>query len=120
MASKIFLGLSGILSTKMNLKHAEDTKRFVTETLNCIRYLLGCCTGEVVHLALVRGAGAVPEAGCVSIILVAVDVGRYDLQSPLQSLVALKVVGKAELVLFIGELEKVEEFRGGLVDCERW
>ena len=48
------------------------------------------------------------------------EVRRYDLQSPLQSLITFKIVGEAELVLFVGELEEIEEFGGGLVDSEWW
>lgn len=45
---------------------------------------------------------------------------RLSLQSPLQSLIALKIVGKAKLVLFVGELEEVKEFGRCLVDGEGW
>lgn len=45
---------------------------------------------------------------------------RLSLQSPLQSLIALKVVGKAKLVLFVGELEEIKEFGRCLVDGEGW
>lgn len=54
----------------------------------------------MVRLALVRGAGAVPE------------------EDPLQGLVALQLVLEAELVLLVGELEQVQELGGRLVDGE--
>lgn len=62
--------------------------------------LLGEST-EVVHLALVRGAGAVPE------------------EEPLQGFVAFELVGEAEHVFFVGEFKEVEQLGAGFHDGER-
>lgn len=57
--------------------------------------------GEVVRLALVGGAAAVPE------------------EEPLQCLAALKIVFKPKFVVFVFSFQKVEQFCGCLHDCER-
>lgn len=65
------------------------------------RDLLFCELGEVVHLSLVGGTGAVPE------------------EEPLQSFVAFELVRETEYVFFVGEFEEVEQLRACLHDWER-
>lgn len=62
--------------------------------------LLFCEFAEMAHLALIGGAGAVPE------------------EEPLQGLVAFELVGEAEDVFLVGEFEEVEQFGAGFHDGE--
>lgn len=74
----------------------------IPEPRDGIRNLLRRCTAEMVHLPLIRRPAPVPEEG------------------PLQHLVPLQIVCEPELVLFIRELEQVEQLGGRLVHGERW
>ncbi len=64
------------------------------------RYLLLGELVKVVDLALVRSTGAVPK------------------EEPLQGFVTFELIREAEFILFIGELEEVQELGTGLHDWE--
>lgn len=102
VARKIVLRLIRVLAAEMDLQHTVHPQRLVLEARDGVGNLLWGGAGEVIHLALVGGTAAVPEEG------------------PLQGLVALEIIGKAEFVFFVGEFEEVEEFSGGFMDGEGW
>lgn len=54
--------LSGVFATQVDLQHAKDAQSLVAETRNCVGDLFWRRTSEVVDLALVWSARAMPEA----------------------------------------------------------
>lgn len=89
------------LPTESDLHNSKNTKCLVVEALDG-EVGLFLLTSEVVQVALVWGAGSVPE------------------EQPLEAFVALELIFEAELVVLVGELEEVEEFGGGLHAGEGW
>lgn len=61
MSRQIFPRLSRVLATEVDLQDAVDAECFVFEAGDGVGDFLGGCAAEVVDLALVGGAGAVPE-----------------------------------------------------------
>ena len=88
-AGKVVPRLTRVLTAQANLQHSIDTQSLVSIPLDGVGNLLLCKLVEVVELALVRRAGAVPE------------------EEPLQAFGVLEVILKAEFTLRIILLQQV-------------
>lgn len=92
LARKVVPRLTRVLPRQANLEHAVNPERLVLEPRDRVGNLLLRELEEVVDLALVGGAAAVPE------------------EEPLQHFAVLEGVGKAEFVVLVVFGLEVEEF----------
>jgi hypothetical protein len=101
LAGKILPRFARVLAAQSNLEHAIHSQRLIGIALNGIRDLLRGSSFEVVHLALIRRARAVPE------------------EQPLQRLALLQLVRETENVVLVILALQIQEFRTGLMHWER-
>ena len=119
VAGEILTWLPCVLATQLNLQDAIDAQGLVSESLDGVGDLFLGKFGEVVDLALIRSAGAMPEKKplklsyppqmIISKRIFRRGVGRVRQVGETHRLIPLKFVLKPEDVVAIVLLEEIEE-----------